>query len=308
MIKNYLSYAVATALLVASGNLAFAAEVVEKEEANNAFEKPQLLMVDDNKTVSVRGTIGVLTGAAVPDIDYYSFYGRKGEKVDIDIDGAFKPSVRSLDSMIAIWGPGGLFEQIDDPRSTDEGSVRFPNRDARLDQILLKESGLHVVAVTSAGKVGSPARKFLDNGTVTSFVDGLTANGAYLLIISGVSPSAKQISIDIKPGADRYAPVNPKSRGNIPVALLSSDDFNALMVDRGSIRFGPTGQEATARCGKDGEYVDADQRLDLVCHFDNQAAGFDASDEVGIVTGKMIDGMPFEGRGGLKVIQVKRPD
>jgi hypothetical protein len=116
------------------------------------------------------------------------------------------------------------------------------------------------------------------------------------------------MNIDIKPGATSIARINPKSRGNIPVALLSSATFDALKVDPGSVRFGPNGNDATAlRCGKGGEDVNNDGRLDLVCHFDTQAANFDPSDEEGIVTGTIGD-MQFEGRGDLKVIHVKRPD
>jgi hypothetical protein len=303
MIKNYLQHAVAAAFLVASGTAipAFAAEV-EQDSANNSFGSPQRLVVDSTKMVEVRGAVGVigLTTPVVSDFDYYSFHGRKGDVVTIDIDEGFKgsgSSTRSLDTLIGIWGPGGLFEQMDDPRTVDDGSIN--RRDARLDQVVLKQDGLHVVGVTSAGVAGGVARKFLPDGSATAFVANSTANGSYLLIISGVSPSLKQISIDIKPGADRYTRINPKAKGTIPVALLSSDDFDATKVDESSLRFGPTGTEASGHCNK--------HRADLLCHFDLGAAGFDESDEEGIVTGT-IDGMQFEGRSQLKVLQIKRKD
>jgi hypothetical protein len=311
MIKNYLHYAVAAAFAVASGasNLAFA---VGETEPNDSFSLPQRLVIDDSRTVVVTGIVGVkeLTSPVVPDIDYYSFHGRAGDVVTVDIDFGFKGAgagERSVDTLIAIWGPG-LFRSNDDPSTGDPDSIDRPRRDARLDQVVFPANGVYTVGVTSAGTVGGVPRKFLPDGSATAFVANSVSNGSYKLIISGVSPSVKQINIDIKPGATSIARINPKSRGSIPVALLSSDDFDALKADSGSVRFGPSGTEATAlRCGKGGEDVNGDGRLDLVCHFDNQAAAFDPSDEEGIVTGT-IGGMPFEGRGDLKVIQVKRQD
>ena len=55
-----------------------------------------------------------------------------------------------------------------------------------------------------------------------------------------------------------------------------------------------------------GDYVNADDKLDLVCHFDTQAAGFEPGDLEGIVKGSLKDGRRFEGRGLLKVVPVKR--
>ena len=48
-------------------------------------------------------------------------------------------------------------------------------------------------------------------------------NGSYKLIISGVTPPelVQYMNIDIKPGGDEEARINPKAKGNIPVALLS---------------------------------------------------------------------------------------
>lgn len=304
MVKNYLHYAVATAFLIASGtsNLAFA--VVEPEPNDAAGSAPRLV-IGSSGSVEVTGAIGFVSGPSVTgDVDFYSFQARAGDVVTVDIDGGIKPagsSVRSLDSVLAVFGPNlALIRQIDDSIGVDSGSInRF---DARLDNVLLPVSGVYTVGVTSSG------RTFLPGGGVTSFVGRSTSNGSYTLIISGVTPSVQQISIDIKPGAGSIAPINPQSKGNVPVALLTSNDFNAPKVDRSSITFGASGNEASLiRCGKEGEDVNADGYPDLVCHFDNQAAGFDAGSEEGVVRGT-IGGRPFEGRGWLKIVPVKQQD
>jgi hypothetical protein len=179
----------------------------------------------------------------------------------------------------------------------------------------LPATGQYIVGVTSGGVVQGVPRMFWDNGTATDFIGGSLSNGRYTLIISGVSapvaqppapPAVQQIGIDIRPGVDRIARVDPKSRGVIPVALLSSEGFDARKVDSGSVRFGPTGKEATAlRCTKRGVDVNHDRARDMVCIFDNQATRFDPSHEKGKITGTM-DGKSFEGEGSLKVIPVKR--
>jgi len=325
MIKNYIRYAVAAAFATAS-HVAFAIAETELPGAagfNDSIASAQPLVIgeagsDGKGSVEVTGTLGFETsGSTVNDVDFFSFEGRAGDLVNVDIDGGMKlfGTGRSVDTVLAIFRPDGtLITQIDDVARgiVDEGSIsRF---DAFLKEVPLPVSGIYTVAVAST------PRKFGDGGAVTAFSAGSTSNGSYKLTISGVTPAPQMvhINIDIKPGADSIAPINPKSRGNIPVALLSSAQFDALKVDRSSIKFGPTGIEASPlRCGKDGEDVNRDGYLDLVCHFDNQAVNFDPSDEEGIVKGKvapnaeaMAKGMTaprlFQGRGWVKVIPVKR--
>lgn len=100
-----------------------------------------------------------------------------------------------------------------------------------------------------------------------------------------------------------------KSKGNIPVALLSKDGFDALKVDRGSLTFGAKGNENSLRnCAWEGEYVNANDKLrDLVCHFDRQAANFGPEDLEGVLNGT-IDGKPFEGRSVLKVLPASQQE
>ena len=305
MIKKYLHYAVAAAL-VAMSSLAFAE--IEKDP-NDDPRLPHRLVIDASRTIEVTGGIGVpakITPVAA-DVDFYSFFAKAGDVVTIDIDGGMKPAssdMRSLDSVLAIYGPDLTLplRQVDDvpPASVDAGSMsRF---DARLDEVKIDVDGIYTVGVASSGRV------FNHGGAVTDFVPRSTSNGGYTLIISGVSPSVQQISIDIKPGTDRIARLNPKSKGDIAVALLSTPTFDALKVDRASLTFGATGNEQSLeRCARRGHNVDRkDNRLpDLICQFDIQKANFEEGDEEGVLRGT-IGGMPFEGKGWLKVIPVKR--
>ena len=75
-------------------------------------------------------------------------------------------------------------------------------------------------------------------------------------------------------------------------------------VDRASLSFGRTGDEASlAFCGQTAQDVNADGRLDLVCHFTTQLTGFLSDDTEGVLKGKTVGEMPIEGRDAVRVIR-----
>jgi hypothetical protein len=248
----------------------------------------------------VQGVIGNLTGPAVLDTDYYTFSGKEGDVVTIDIDGGMG-GARNVDTILGLFGPGPAYALL--RTNDDAGYPLDPGSthpfDSRIDNFKLPSSGTYTVGVSSY------PRRFANGGGTTSSTLSTNANGDYTLIISGVSASMLQISIDIKPGSGEVAPINPKSRGKVPVALLGSSDFSVLDVDTASVTFGHSGNEPSlSKCGAPQD-VNGDPWPDMVCHFENQAAQFVSSDEEGIVKGKLDDGRAFEGRGWLKVVPVK---
>jgi Bacterial pre-peptidase C-terminal domain len=296
--------AITAAFLAAFGasGLAFA---IYEIEPNAAIATAQRLEIGSGGSVEVTAAVGNSTGSIVGDVDFYVFEGREGDVVTIDIDGGMKlpgSGARSVDTVIAIFGQGGkkLRENDDAGYPLDPGSTH--PYDSGITNFRLPASGAYTVGVSSY------PRYFRDGGTQMSNTLNATSNGTYTLLISGVTPPLLQINVDVKPGnTDEAAPINPKSKGNIPVALLSSSDFNAPEVDEQSLRFGAQGDEASLlRCNKGDTDVNADGKRDLVCHFDTQTAGFEPGDLEGIVKGSLKDGRRFEGRGLLKVVPVKR--
>ena len=71
-----------------------------------------------------------------------------------------------------------------------------------------------------------------------------------------VAATPEYIDIDIKPGS-HHNTINPKSKGKIPVAILSTEDFDApSKVDRDSLTFGSTGEEdSLAFCNRKGKML-----------------------------------------------------
>ena len=288
--------ALAASVLVASVLPAYAGSLVEYEP-NHPIDSAQYV-ISSTSEAQMDGELKMWNQEY--DLDFYSFYAKAGDVLTLDIDNGYGVG-QSVDTIIALFGAGPDFPLLrmnDDGLGLDEGSVhRF---DSRIDNFLVPETGVYVVGVSSY------PRFFRDGGDVwnpTSF-----SGGDYDLVITGIVPSTKQITINIKPGrkSDDATPLNPRSRGKIPVAILSSPDFNPLDVDVDSLRFGSTGSESSLfKCNRRGSDLNRDGRLDLVCHFNNEDAGFKIGDLEAVLKGMVVasDGSrtPIEGRGWLKI-------
>jgi hypothetical protein len=104
----------------------------------------------------------------------------------------------------------------------------------------------------------------------------------------GVFSAVREIDIDLKPGNDSN-PINPRAKGKITVAILTTADFDANTVDVDSVRFGATGSEALAEHSAFDD-VDGDGDLDLVLHFRTHQANLGCGTEVALLRGTSLTG------------------
>ena len=110
------------------------------------------------------------------------------------------------------------------------------------------------------------------------------------------------VTIDIKPG-EGPATLNSKSKGTIPVAVLSSPLFDAVaQVDPTSLTFGHTGNEKSLAFCSGPQDVNGDGLLDLVCHFDTPLTRFQAGDTKGILEGKILGGKTIMGTDSVIIV------
>jgi hypothetical protein len=116
-------------------------------------------------------------------------------------------------------------------------------------------------------------------------------------------PLTLPVAIDIKPSSSVNS-INPRSNGNTPVAVLTTDSFDAGSVDPSTVRFGQTGEEA-APVRSSLEDVDGDGDLDLVLHFDTQQTGILCGDSSARLTGKTFDGQQLEGSDSIGTVGCK---
>ena len=108
------------------------------------------------------------------------------------------------------------------------------------------------------------------------------------------------VSIDIKPGTFPNT-INPRSKGKITVAILTTDTFDATTVDPSTVLFGVTGTEVSPFQSA-LEDVDGDGRLDLVLHFTTQGTGIICGTESASLTGATFSGQHLEGSDSILTV------
>ena len=134
------------------------------------------------------------------------------------------------------------------------------------------------------------------------------------LRFDGGGPGELAVEIDVMPGSEPN-PINPRSAGVTPVAILSSADFDApAEVDPTSLSFGAQGTEAPVETrGRRGdpacgvEDVNGDGRADLVCRFATRAAGFERGDVGGALIGRTREGAPLQGADAVVIVGARSP-
>lgn len=273
--------------------VAQAGNTVTEIEPNNPISSPDALTSPAD--VSVQAFLG---NAGPDDLDYYTFYANAGDVVTVDIDNGIG-GMESVDTVLAIFDNTSahtILRWNDDASSIDPGSIS--RLDARIDDFVAPSSGYYVVGVSNY------PRYFQDGGSVSN--PSYPSQGDYTLVISGVTATEKQVPILIKPGNNNVAPVNPRSHGKIPVAILSVPGFDPMTIKTSTLTFGSTGYEASlSKCNPEGVDLNGDGKLDLLCHFNTQDARFKMTDAEGTVRGQTQDGTQFVGTGYLKVVPMK---
>jgi len=139
----------------------------------------------------------------------------------------------------------------------------------------------------------------VDDGARTAAFKGVT----HLSTVVGLVPATIRVAIDIKPGEDP-ATIQPESHGLVPVAILSSEAFNApAMVDRSTLTFGHTGDEHSLAFCSGAADVNHDGLPDLICHFYTWQTAFDAGDTEGVLKGKTVANVHLEGQDEIRIVR-----
>ncbi len=115
----------------------------------------------------------------------------------------------------------------------------------------------------------------------------------------------KSVSIDIKPGSPLPKTINLGSSGNIPVAILSTADFDATGVNPYTVNMGAASVRVVGKKGTLQESisdVNRDGRLDMIVHFDTQALGFTEGAVEICLTGETTGEIAFMGCNPVTIV------
>ena len=104
------------------------------------------------------------------------------------------------------------------------------------------------------------------------------------------------IVIDVRPGSERNN-INLGSRGVVPVAVLTTDEFDASSVDPATCRFAEAAAVAWVM-----EDVDRDYDEDLILRFDTQQIKLSADACTATLVGETRDGQAVEGTDSVRIV------
>jgi hypothetical protein len=211
-----------------------------------------------------------------------------------------------LNDNLAVPTQGYWTGQLIAGGSTLNLTAREP--DVAADGFFYQEVAGQTIAVACSTAASIPAGECLPTDLrPPEAYDPITGTFTYLGVVDGFADPAYGLSrfaieevpvlpteIDIKPGSDPN-PVNPYSRGVIPVAILGSDTFDVAEVDVTTLAFGPDGAAPAHPAGGHIQDVNDDGFTDLLSHYRTQQTGIVMGDTDACLTGETLDGTPFKG-------------
>jgi hypothetical protein len=124
--------------------------------------------------------------------------------------------------------------------------------------------------------------------------DGDTSD--FILHVARIGPTAVAVDVDVKPGSDPNS-TNIGSRGVIPVAILTTSDFDAADVDPDTVLF-----EGASPVHYAPEDVDVDGDLDLIMHFRTQETDIAEDAMEACLTGETFSGQPVQGCDVIRIV------
>jgi hypothetical protein len=121
----------------------------------------------------------------------------------------------------------------------------------------------------------------------------------HLVLVPSV-PEVMEVVIDIRPGCGKNV-INLDSKGVVPVAVLTTDAFDAAAIDPATVVFA----EATPIHWvlKD---IDRDGDKDMLFHFKTQELNLDQDSTEATLTGQTTEGILIEGSDQVQIMPAKK--
>ena len=151
--------------------------------------------------------------------------------------------------------------------------------------------------------VGIEASVGLDPNNATAFPTALTfvSDGSFTGTMTPMVPN--QVEIDIKPGSDPNC-INSDGHGVIPVAILSSADFDATQVDPTTVSLDSQKVRVVGKGNTQAhiEDVNGDGLDDLIAQIEDLDGTYQAGDISATLTAATFDGTAIVGTDTLCIV------
>jgi len=245
--------------------------------------------------------------------------------------GPLPPISGSFDAMTYLLaGKNILFQQTTLPANIVSATLSWSDRirnhapdfrDPRQEwRVLIKDTSGNLIQEVFSTNPGDPTIQIGPNNRsfdLTSLAQSLAGQQIRISFeqqhiyffnatLDDVSFITETSEIDIKPGSDPNS-INLKAKGVLPVAILTTDDFDALSVDEDTVLFGDFELMGTAAPIRSSEEdVDDDGDIDLVLFFsipdlvDDGALNEDS--EEATLTGETLDGAPIIASDSVRIV------
>jgi len=121
------------------------------------------------------------------------------------------------------------------------------------------------------------------------------------------SASCYLVPMDVKPGSDPNS-INLGSKGKIPIAVLSTPDFDATKVNLSTVEIGGAGVAVknNGTWQASFEYVNGDQLLDLVIHVETQDLRIPSTATSLSLTANTVGGTKICGEDAIRLVPPKK--
>lgn len=240
-------------------------------------------------------------------VTYNSFVMNFGPGQNITADYLIGSNLRRSDSSLIV--SGNLAFQETAFINSFENTMFFSTAEGTVQTTL--NSAADVALFTGAGTVplvlgGTGSVALSDPFNAFEFTDLQLAGELTVTYEYAVVNTTQEVAMDVHPGSD-VNPVNLKSKGVLPVAILSTATFAATDVDVATLLLGdPALEGAVAPLRASSEDVNGDGLADLVLHFSTpalvSAGALDAASTELALSGETTDGTAITGVDSIRIV------